>query len=165
MKPMLYVANVGERGFADNPLLAAAEAVAQREHAPILPVCAALEAEIALLDPEDKQAFLADLSLTEPGLDRVIRVAYAMLGLQTFYTAGPKEARAWTVRAGATAAEGAGVIHTDIERGFIRAEVIAFADYIACGGEQGAKEAGKMRLEGRDYVLREGDVVYFRFNV
>jgi ribosome-binding ATPase len=128
-------------------------------------VCAALEAEIAEMSEEDKRAFLADLGLQEPGLDRLIRAAYGLLGLQTYFTAGPKEARAWTVAIGATAPQAAAVIHTDFERGFIRAEVIGYDDFIACNGEQGAKEAGKMRLEGKDYVVRDGDVVHFRFNV
>ena len=128
-------------------------------------VCAAIEAEIAELDDADKQAFLADLGLAEPGLDRVIRAGYRLLGLQTFFTVGPKEVRAWTVHAGATAPEAAGVIHTDFQKGFIRAEVIAFDDYVRGRGEQGAKEAGRLRLEGKDYVMQEGDVVHFRFNV
>ena len=128
-------------------------------------ICAALEAEIADMSDEDKQVFLADMGLAEPGLNRVIRAGYTLLGLQTFFTAGPKEVRAWTVTVGATAPQAAGVIHTDFERGFIRAEVIAYDDYVACKGEQGAKEAGKMRLEGKDYVVRDGDVIYFRFNV
>ena len=165
MKPTMYVANVGERGFHDNPLLSAVEAHAAQEGAPVVPVCAALEAEIADLDGDDKLAFLADLGLTEPGLDRVIHAGYKLLGLETYLTAGPKEVRAWTIHAGATAPQAAGVIHTDFEKGFIRAEVIAFADYIACKGEQGAKERGKMRLEGRDYIVRDGDVMHFRFNV
>jgi ribosome-binding ATPase len=165
MKPTMYVANVGERGFHDNPLLNAVEAHAATEGAPVVPVCASLEAEIADLDGDDKLAFLADLGLTEPGLDRVIHAGYKLLGLETYLTAGPKEVRAWTIHAGATAAQAAGVIHTDFEKGFIRAEVIAFADYIACKGEQGAKERGKMRLEGREYVVKDGDVMHFRFNV
>jgi len=165
MKPTMYVANVGERGFHDNPLLSAVEAHAAQEGAPVVPVCAALEAEIADLDGDDKLAFLADLGLTEPRLDRVIHAGYKLVGLETYLTAGPKEVRAWTIHAGATAPQAAGVIHTDFEKGFIRAEVIAFADYIACKGEQGAKERGKMRLEGRDYIVRDGDVMHFRFNV
>lgn len=165
MKPTMYVANVGERGFHDNPLLGAVEAHAAKEGAPVVPVCASLEAEIADLDGDDKLAFLADLGLSEPGLDRVIHAGYKLLGLETYLTAGPKEVRAWTIHAGATAPQAAGVIHTDFEKGFIRAEVIAFADYIACKGEQGAKERGKMRLEGRDYIVRDGDVMHFRFNV
>ena len=165
MKPTLYVANVDEHGFADNALLERVRAFAQGEGAPVLAVCAALEAEIADMSEEDKRVFLADLGLAEPGLDRVIRAAHELLGLHTFFTAGPKEAKAWDVAIGATAPQAAGVIHTDFERGFIRAEVIGYDDYIACKGEQGAKEAGKMRLEGKDYVVRDGDVVHFRFNV
>jgi GTP-binding protein YchF len=165
MKPTMYVANVAERGFHDNPLLAAVEAYAAREGAPVVPVCAALEAEIANLADEDKQAFLDDLGVAEPGLDRVIHAGYKLLGLQTYFTAGPKEVRAWTVAVGATAPQAAGVIHTDFEKGFIRAETIAFDDYVRLKGEQGAKDAGKMRLEGKDYVLRDGDVMHFRFNV
>jgi GTP-binding protein YchF len=165
MKPTIYVANVDEHGFSDNALLARVMEFARAEGAPVLPVCAALEAEIAEMADEDKRAFLADLGLQEPGLDRLVRAAYGLLGLQTFFTAGPKEAKAWTAPIGATAPQAAGVIHTDFERGFIRAEVIGYDDYIACNGEQGAKEAGKMRLEGKDYVVRDGDVVHFRFNV
>jgi GTP-binding protein YchF len=165
MKPTLYVANVKEGGFANNPLLDAVVAHAAKEGAPVVPVCAALEAEIADLEGEDRQAFLADLGLAEPGLDRVIHAGYRLLGLQTFFTAGPKEVRAWTIAVGSTAPQAAGVIHTDFEKGFIRAETIAFADFVACNGEQGAKEAGRMRLEGKDYVVRDGDVMHFRFNV
>jgi GTP-binding protein YchF len=165
MKPTIYVANVDEHGFSDNALLARVMEFARAEGAPVLPVCASLEAEIAEMADEDKRAFLADLGLQEPGLDRLVRAAYSLLGLQTFFTAGPKEAKAWTAPIGATAPQAAGVIHTDFERGFIRAEVIGYDDYIACNGEQGAKEAGKMRLEGKDYVVRDGDVVHFRFNV
>jgi len=165
MKPTMYVANVSERGFKDNPYLAQVEGHAKGENAPVVAISAALEAEIADLDEADKAAFLADLGQTEPGLDRVIHAGYRLLGLQTFFTAGDKEVRAWTVRVGATAPQGAGVIHTDFEKGFIRAETIAYADYIACNGEQGAKEAGKMRLEGKDYVVKDGDVMHFRFNV
>jgi ribosome-binding ATPase len=164
-KPVMYVANVDEKGFHDNPLLAAVERRAAAEGARVVPVCAALEAEIAQLAEGDRAEFLAELGLTEPGLDRVIRAAYALLGLQTFFTAGPKEVRAWTVRVGATAPQAAGAIHTDFERGFIRAEVIAFADYLAGGGEAGARDAGKLRLEGKEYVVQEGDVMHFRFNV
>ena len=164
-KPAMYVANVAERGFAGNPLLAQVEEYAKKEGAPVVPICAALEAQIADLPDEDKRIFLTDMGLQEPGLNRLIRSGYELLGLQTFFTAGPKEVRAWTVSVGATAPQAAGVIHTDFERGFIRAEVIAYADYIVCKGEQGAKEAGKMRLEGKDYVVRDGDVIYFRFNI
>ncbi|HEY8243848.1 MAG TPA: redox-regulated ATPase YchF [Casimicrobiaceae bacterium] len=165
MKPTMYVANVAERGFRDNPLLAAVEAYAAKEGAPVVPVCAALEAEIADLEGDDKQAFLDDLGLAEPGLDRVIHAGYKLLGLQTYFTAGPKEVRAWTVEVGATAPQAAGVIHTDFEKGFIRAETIGYDDYVKLKGEQGAKDAGKMRLEGKEYVLRDGDVMHFRFNV
>ena len=164
-KPVMYVANVAENGFENNPLLAAIEARASREGAVVVPVCAAIEAEIAQLEEGDRAEFLAELKLSEPGLDRLIRAAYRLLGLQTFFTAGPKEVRAWTVRVGASAPQAAGVIHTDFERGFIRAEVIAFEDYVGLRGEAGAREAGKLRLEGKEYVMREGDVVHFRFNV
>ena len=164
-KPAMYVANVAEHGFQNNPLLAQAEEYAKKEGAPVVPICAALEAQIADLSDEDKRVFLADMGLQEPGLNRLIRTGYALLGLQTFFTAGPKEVRAWTVPVGAAAPQAAGVIHTDFERGFIRAEVIAYADYVAGNGEQGAKEAGKLRLEGKDYVVRDGDVMHFRFNV
>jgi ribosome-binding ATPase YchF (GTP1/OBG family) len=146
-------------------LLAQVEAHAATEGAPVVPVCAALEAEIADLDGDDKLAFLADLGLSEPGLDRVIHAGYKLLGLETYFTAGPKEVRAWTIHAGNTAPQAAGVIHTDFEKGFIRAEVIAFGDFVACHGENGAKERGKMRLEGKEYVVRDGDVMHFRFNV
>jgi ribosome-binding ATPase len=164
-KPEMFVANVAEHEFENNPLLEQVEAYAKRVDSPVVPICAALEAQIADLSEEDKQVFLDDMGMKEPGLNRVVRAGYALLGLQTFFTAGPKEVRAWTVPVGATASQAAGVIHTDFERGFIRAEVIAFDDYVARGGEQGAKEAGKMRLEGKDYVVRDGDVIYFRFNV
>ena len=164
-KPTLYAANVDEKGFADNPLLAAVEAHAAKEHAPVVAFCAAMEAEIADLSDEDKTVFLADMGLEEPGLNRLIRAGYQLLGLQTYFTAGEKEVRAWTIHVGDTAPQAAGVIHTDFEHGFIRAEVIAFADFIACKGEQGAKAAGKMRLEGKDYVVHDGDVMHFRFNV
>ncbi len=165
MKPTMYVANVSEHGFAGNPLLARVQGHADREGAPVVAISAALEAQIADLDREDKQVFLADMGLAEAGLDRLIHAGYKLLGLETYFTAGPKEVRAWTVHRGTTAPQAAGVIHTDFEKGFIRAEVIAFDDFIACKGEQGAKEAGKMRLEGREYVVRDGDVMHFRFNV
>jgi GTP-binding protein YchF len=165
MKPVLYVANVNEGGFHDNPLLAVVETLAAQEGAQVVPVCAAIEAEIAQLEDADRAEFLKELGLTEPGLNRVIRAAYALLGLQTYFTVGPKEVRAWTVKRNATAPQAAGVIHTDFERGFIRAEVIGYDDYIACRGEAGARDAGKMRLEGKDYLVREGDVMHFRFNV
>jgi GTP-binding protein YchF len=165
MKPTLYVANVAEHGFGGNPLLEALVRRAQAEQAPVVAICAALEAQIADLDAEDKALFLADMGMTEPGLDRVIRAGYDLLGLHTYFTAGEKEVRAWTIRRGATAPQAAGVIHTDFERGFIRVEVITYADYVALAGEHGAKEAGRMRLEGKDYVVRDGDVMHFRFNV
>jgi ribosome-binding ATPase len=164
-KPVMYVANVAENGFRDNPLLAALEARAAAEGALVVPVCAAIEAEIAQLAESERAEFLAELGLKEPGLDRVIRAAYTLLGLETFFTAGPKEVRAWTVRVGASAPQAAGVIHTDFERGFIRAEVISFADYLAGKGEAGARDAGKLRLEGKEYLVQEGDVMHFRFNV
>jgi hypothetical protein len=165
MKPVMYIANVAEQGFEHNPLLVAVEELAAREGARVVPVCAAVEAEIAQLPAADRALFLADLGLQESGLARLIRTGYELLGLLTFFTAGPREVRAWTVPSGATAPKAAGRIHTDFERGFIRAQVIAFDDYIRFGGEQGAKEAGKLRLEGRDYVMKEGDVTLFRFNV
>jgi ribosome-binding ATPase len=164
-KPVMYVANVAENGFHNNPLLTALETQAAAEHTGVVAICAAIEAEIAQLDESERAGFLAELGLSEPGLNRVIRAAYRLLGLQTFFTAGPKEVRAWTVRIGASAPQAAGVIHTDFERGFIRAEVIAFADYLAGKGETGARDAGKLRLEGKDYVVQEGDVMHFRFNV
>ena len=165
MKPTLYVANVAEHGFEGNPLLDRLRERAAQEQAPVVAISAALESQIADLDADDKHLFLADMGMTEPGLDRLIRAGYERLGLHTYFTAGPKEVRAWTIPHRATAAQAAGVIHTDFEKGFIRAEVIAYADYIAANGEQGAKEAGRMRLEGRDYVVRDGDVMHFRFNV
>ncbi len=165
MKPAMYVANVAEHGFTDNPLLERVRARAAGEGAPVVAISAALEAQIADLEVEDKALFLADMGMTEPGLDRLIRAAYGLLGLQTYFTAGDKEVRAWTVAVGATAPQAAAVIHTDFERGFIRAEVIAYDDYLRGKGEQGAREAGRMRLEGKDYVVQDGDVVHFRFNV
>jgi GTP-binding protein YchF len=165
MKPTMFVANVPEHGFHDNALLAKVGAHAAKQGAPVVPISAAMEAQIADLADEDKQVFLADMGMTEPGLARVIRAGFALLGLQTYFTAGPKEVRAWTVPVGATAPQAAGVIHTDFERGFIRAEVIAFDDYIACKGEHGAREHGKMRLEGKEYQVADGDVMHFRFNV
>jgi GTP-binding protein YchF len=164
-KPTMYVANVDEHGLEDNPLLQRIEAYAAAEGAPVVPVCAALEAEIVDLDDEEKALFLQDAGLTEPGLNRVIRAAYDLLGLQTYFTAGPKEVRAWTIHKGDTAPKAAGVIHSDFEKGFIRAQTIAYDDFIACGGEQGAKEAGKMRSEGKEYVVQDGDVMNFLFNV
>jgi len=165
MKPTMYVANVEEHGFANNPLLDLVQSHADREGAPVVAVCAKVEAEIADLPDADKDVFLADMGMTEPGLNRVIRAGYTLLGLQTYFTAGPKEVRAWTVAKGSTAPQAAGVIHTDFEKGFIRAETIAFDDYVKCNGELGAKEAGKMRLEGKDYVVQDGDVMHFRFNL
>ncbi len=165
VKPTIYVANVDEHGFAGNPLLECVKEYGAREHAPVVAICAKLEAEIADMSDEDKAVFLADMGMDEPGLNRLIRAAYELLGLLTFFTTGPREVRAWTLHQGETASQAAGAIHTDFERGFIRAEVITYEDYVACGGEQGAKEAGKMRLEGKDYVVRDGDVIYFRFNI
>jgi len=164
-KPVLYAANVAEDGFANNPHLDAVRAHAQSEGAEVVALCAAIEAEIADLEDADKQDFLDSMGLAEPGLDRLIRAGYKLLGLQTYFTAGVKEVRAWTIHIGDTAPQAAGVIHTDFERGFIRAQTIAFDDYIACKGESGAKEAGKMRAEGKEYVVRDGDVLNFLFNV
>ena len=164
-KPTLYIANVAEDGFTNNPYLEQVRDHATREGARVVPVCAAIEAEIAELADEEKAEFLQELGLNEPGLDRVIRAGYELLGLQTYFTAGVKEVRAWTIPVGATAPQAAAVIHTDFERGFIRAEVIAYNDFIAYKGEQGAKEAGKWRLEGKEYIVQDGDVMHFRFNV
>jgi len=164
-KPTMYVANVAENGFENNPMLDRVIAYAKSEHAPVVAISAAIEAEIGGLEPADRDDFLKEMGMTEPGLNRVIRAAYTLLGLQTYFTAGVKEVRAWTVAVGATAPQAAGVIHTDFEKGFIRAEVIAYDDFIACKGEQGAKEVGKMRLEGKEYVVKDGDVMHFRFNV
>jgi GTP-binding protein YchF len=164
-KKTLYIANVADDGFEDNPALDAVRQFAEAESSEVVAVCAALEMEMAELEDDEKQEFLAEMGLDEPGLNRVVRAGYHLLGLQTYFTAGPKEVRAWTVPIGATAPQAAGVIHTDFERGFIRAEVIAYDDFVACKGEQGAKEAGKLRLEGKDYVVQDGDVVHFRFNV
>jgi len=164
-KRTLYIANVNDDGFSDNPHLDALREMAAAEDAGVVPVCAAIEAELAELGDEEKTEFLAEMGLDEPGLDRVVRAGYKLLGLQTYFTVGPKEVRAWTVRIGATAPEAAGVIHTDFQRGFIRAEVVSFDDFVACRGEHGAKEAGKLRLEGKDYVVQDGDVMHFRFNV
>ena len=165
IKPLMYVANVAEDGFENNSRLEEVRALAAKERAQVVPVCAAIEAEISQLEEADRAEFLKEMGLAEPGLNRVIRAGYALLGLQTYFTAGVKEVRAWTVRAGSTAPQAAGVIHTDFEKGFIRAEVIAYEDFIALKGEQGAKEAGKLRLEGKEYLVREGDVMHFRFNV
>ncbi|OXR49852.1 MULTISPECIES: redox-regulated ATPase YchF [unclassified Pusillimonas] len=164
-KPSMYVANVIESGFENNPHLAAVQEYAKAENAPVVAVCAAVEAEIADLDDEDRNVFLADMGMDEPGLNRVIRAGFRLLGLQTYFTAGVKEVRAWTIHIGDTAPQAAGVIHTDFERGFIRAQTIAYEDYIAHKGEQGAKEAGKMRAEGKEYVVKDGDVLNFLFNV
>jgi ribosome-binding ATPase len=164
-KPTLYIANVREDGFEGNPHLEAVRRQAATEGAPVVAVCAAIEAEIADMSADDKAVFLADMGMSEPGLNRVINAAYALLGLLTYFTAGPKEVRAWTVRRGATAPQAAGVIHTDFEKGFIRAEVISCDDYVRHKGEQGSKEAGRMRLEGKEYVVQDGDVMHFRFNV
>ena len=164
-KPAMYIANVREDGFEHNPYLDRVRAHAAAEGAAVVPVCAAFEAEIAQLEEADKAEFLAEIGMEEPGLNRVIRAAYQLLNLYTYFTAGVKEVRAWTIPNGATAPQAAGVIHTDFERGFIRAEVIAYADFIQYQGEQGAKDAGKWRLEGKDYIMRDGDVVHFRFNV
>jgi hypothetical protein len=164
-KPTLYIANVAEDGFHDNPRVDAVVRRAEAEGSEVVPVCAKIEAELAQLAPAEQREFLAELGLEEPGLNRVIRAGYRLLHLQTFFTAGPKEVRAWTIPVGATAPQAAGKIHTDFERGFIRAEVIAYDDYIRYNGEQGAKEAGRLRLEGKEYVVADGDVIHFRFNV
>jgi GTP-binding protein YchF len=165
MKPTMYVANVSESGFMDNPMLEAVTEAAAGEGAPVVAISAALEAQIFDMSEEDKKLFLADMGLEEPGLNRLIRAAYDLLGLQTFFTAGEKEVRAWTIHKGDTAPRAAGMIHTDFEKGFIRAEVISYQDYVALKGETAAKEAGKMRVEGKDYVVHDGDVMHFRFNV
>ena len=165
MKPLMYIANVLEDGFEDNPLLDQVRARAAAEGAEVVAVSAAIEEEMAQLEDADRAEFLDDLGLGEPGLNRVIRAGYALLGLQTYFTAGEKEVRAWTVKKGATAPQAAGVIHTDFERGFIRAETISYEDYIRYKGEAGAREAGRLRLEGKDYLVQEGDVLHFRFNV
>lgn len=165
VKPTMYIANVDEDGFEDNPFLDVVKGIAEEEGAFVVPVCNKLEAEIAELDDEEREMFLADMGMEEPGLDRVIRAGYGLLGLQTYFTAGVKEVRAWTVKIGATAPEAAGVIHTDFQRGFIRAEIVGYDEYVEYNGEQGAKEAGKWRLEGKDYIVQDGDVIHFRFNV
>lgn len=164
-KPTFYIANVDETGITAGPALQAVQAIAATEGTVVVPVCAAVEQELTALTGAEQQEFLADMGLDEPGLNRVVRAGYSLLGLQTFFTAGPKEARAWTVAIGATAPQAAGKIHTDFERGFIRAEVIGYEDFVRFGGERGAKEAGRMRLEGKDYVVQDGDVIHFRFNV
>ena len=165
LKPLMYIANVAEDGFENNPHLDAVRARAEAEGAEVVPVCAAIEEELSQLDDADRDEFLKDFGLEEPGLNRVSRAGYKLLGLQTYFTAGVKEVRAWQLRAGSTAPQAAGVIHTDFERGFIRAETIAYDDFINLKGEQGAKEAGRLRLEGKDYIVKEGDVLHFRFNV
>ena len=162
---MMYIANVDDQGFENNPLLDELQQFADQEGAIVVPVCAAIEAEIALLDDEDKAEFLDEMGLDEAGLNRVIRAGYELLGLNTYFTAGVKEVRAWTFVQGATAPQAAGVIHTDFEKGFIRAETMAFDDFIEYQGEAGCKEAGKLRLEGKEYIVKEGDVLHFRFNV
>ncbi len=164
-KPVMFIANVNEDGFDDNPYLDAVRRIAEQEQAAVVPVCAAIESELVELEADELQEFLNDLGLDEPGLNRVIRAGYELLGLQTYFTAGEKEVRAWTIPVGATAPQAAGVIHTDFERGFIRAETIAYDDFIECGGEQGAKKAGKLRAEGKDYVVQDGDILHFLFNV
>jgi len=165
LKPLMYIANVREDGLTNNPHLDKVRQRAATEGAEVVPVCAAIEEELAQLEDADKLAFLADMGLDEPGLNRVIRAGYKLLGLQTYFTAGEKEVRAWTVRKGATAPQAAGVIYTDFERGFIRAETIAYDDYIKYRGEAGARDAGRLRLEGKEYPVKEGDVLHFRFNV
>ena len=165
LKPTLYIANVAEDGFTNNPLLDQVKQLAEKENASVVAICASLEAEIAELDDEGKKEFLAELKLDEPGLDRVIHAAYKLLGLDTYFTAGVQEVRAWTIHRGSTAPQAASVIHTDFEKGFIRAEIISYEDYIKYKGEQGAKDAGKWRLEGKEYTVKDGDVIYFRFNV
>jgi len=165
LKPLMYIANVKEDGFSNNPFLDKVVERAKAEGAEVVPVCAAIEEELSQLDDTDKLAFLQDMGLDEPGLNRVIRAGYKLLGLQTYFTAGEKEVRAWQVKKGATAPQAAGVIHTDFERGFIRAETIAYDDYIKYKGEAGARDAGRLRLEGKEYLVKEGDVLHFRFNV
>ena len=164
-KPVLYIANVAEEGFAGNPMLDEVNAVAAAQGAPVVPICNRIEAEVAELDEAERAEFLEALGIGEPGLNRVIRAGYRLLGLHHYFTAGPKEARAWTIPIGAKAPQAAAAIHTDFEKGFIRAEVIAYQDFVQCGGEQGAKNAGKWRLEGKDYIVQDGDLMHFRFNV
>ena len=165
IKPTMYIANVDEDGFENNPYLDAVKEIAAQESAIVVPICNKLEAEVSELEDDEKMEFLEELGMKEPGLNRVIRAGYSLLGLQTYFTAGPKEVRAWTIPIGATAPNAAGKIHTDFEKGFIRAEVVAYEDFIAGNGEQGAKEAGKWRLEGKDYIVQDGDLIHFRFNV
>ncbi|MEX0584965.1 MAG: redox-regulated ATPase YchF [Natronospirillum sp.] len=165
LKPTMYIANVDEEGFENNPLLDQVMAIAKAENATVVAICNKLESEIAELEDSERDEFLADMGMSEPGLNKVIRAGYELLGLHTYFTAGVKEVRAWTVRIGATAPQAAGVIHTDFEKGFIRAETITYDDFITLKGEQGAKEAGKMRLEGKEYIVKDGDIMHFRFNV
>ena len=165
LKPLMYIANVADDGFENNPLLDAVRARAATEGAEVVPVCASIEEEMAQLEDADRDEFLKDMGLDEPGLNRVIRAGYKLLGLQTYFTAGEKEVRAWQLKAGSTAPQAAGVIHTDFERGFIRAETVAFDDFLKYKGEAGAKEAGRLRLEGKDYLVKEADILHFRFNV
>jgi len=164
-KPTMYIANVDEEGFEDNPHLDTVHAIAAQEGAIVVAICNKLESEIVELEDDERAEFLKDLGMDEPGLDKVIRAGYELLGLQTYFTAGEKEVRAWTVKVGATAPEAAAVIHTDFQKGFIRAEVIGYDDFITYKGEQGAKDAGRWRLEGKEYVVQDGDVIHFRFNV
>jgi ribosome-binding ATPase YchF (GTP1/OBG family) len=164
-KPAMFVGNVDEHGFENNPYLDRLRGYRRRQKAPVVAICAKTEAELADMGDEDRLMFLQEMGQTEPGLSRLVRAAFKLLGLQTYFTAGVKEVRAWTIHVGDTAPQAAGVIHTDFERGFIRAQTISYDDFIACGGEQGAKDAGKMRAEGKDYVVRDGDVMNFLFNV
>lgn len=165
IKPTMYIANVSEDGFENNPYLDTVHEIASAENAVVVPICNKIESEISELEDDEKSMFLGEMGMEEPGLDRVIRAGYSLLGLQTYFTAGVKEVRAWTVKIGATAPQGAAVIHTDFERGFIRAEVISYDDFVQYNGEAGAKEAGKWRLEGKEYIVKDGDVIHFRFNV
>lgn len=165
IKPTMYIANVNEDGFENNPYLDSVKEIADKEGAVVVAVCAAIEAELVELDDEEKQDFLEEMGQDEPGLNRVIRAGYSLLGLQTYFTAGPKEVRAWTVAIGATAPQAAGVIHTDFEKGFIKAETMSYADFVEFGGEHGCKDAGKLKVEGKDYIVQDGDVMHFRFNV
>ena len=165
IKPTMYIANVSEDGFENNPYLDTVREIAETENAVVVPICNKIESEISELEDDEKSMFLSEMGMDEPGLDRVIRAGYSLLGLQTYFTAGVKEVRAWTVRIGATAPQAAAVIHTDFERGFIRAEIIGYDDFVKYNGEAGSKEAGKWRLEGKEYIVKDGDVIHFRFNV
>jgi len=165
LKPTMYIANVDEEGFDNNHYLDTVRAIAESEGAVVVPICNKLEAEIGELEDDERDEFLQELGMEEPGLNRVIRAGYTLLGLQTYFTAGVKEVRAWTIPVGATAPQAAGKIHTDFEKGFIRAEIVGYDDYIAGNGEQGAKDVGKWRLEGKDYIVKDGDIIHFRFNV